>query len=311
MRQFGIVFGICLVVSSVLLGQNNIALLNTPVRSLKAVELNLGDQVSIPFQLDRGMIYVSARVEQHTGQFVLDTGAPSLVLNELPTGADSPYLARSCSDALAVGVKQVASFQWGDRELRNVEAITLDLSHLEQARKAPVVGMIGYELLKNQTLFLDYQRQQLVLVDAKTRKRQSLVAPLARISFELDGHLPVIVVWVGEQELRLGIDTGAAANVLNQSKHDVFGANSTPLAAEELQGLDQNVQQVLVRQIDHLNAAGFDFSGKFLFTDLSHLDTVSGQPLDGLLGYAFLSQYLVAIDYNRNELLLWPRASEQ
>lgn len=286
--------------------QRSIAYLNMPIRPIQEEMVTKDDLVSLSFQLDRGMIYVKAVVEGRTGDFILDTGAPGLVVNEIPVSAANDYKAQSCSQEVVVGVKPVKTFSWANRTIRNLEAITLDLSHLDKLHDAEVVGMIGYELIKKNTLFIDYERSQLMLL--KNRMNLALAAPLARIPFELYDHLPVIEVVIADKIFRLGIDTGGASNLMDRNcTHQLAGLVQGG-ATEEIQGLDQGVQQVEVAHLEGVEVANFEFSGKFLLLDLSHLNAEGQRPLDGLLGYQFLSNYRVAIDYPNQELLLWPIA---
>lgn len=306
MRQLWKIVILILLGSSVLYSQRSIAYLNTPVRPIKEEMVTKDDLISLSFQLDRGMIYVKAAVEGQTGDFILDTGAPGLVVNEIPQVTTTGYQAQSCSQEVVIGVKPVKTFSWANRTLRNLEAITLDLSHLDKLHNAEVVGMIGYELLKNNTLFIDYQRNELLLL--KNKMNVALAAPVAKIPFELYDHLPVIEVVIGGQTFRLGIDTGAATNLLDKKGASQLGDFIQGGAIEEIQGLDQGVQQVAVAHLEGVKTAGFEFSGKFLLLDLSHLEMDKLHPLDGLLGYQFLSNYRVAIDYPNQEILLWPLA---
>lgn len=298
-----------LLVAGLLPGQQNVALLNAPVRPLRNAPLETRKQLVHEFALDRGMIYLEANLEGQQGAYVLDTGAPGLVLNEKPITRHEGYLAQSCSDEVAVGIRPVKRFSLGSLELQHFEAITLDLEHLSAAHQSKVYGLIGYELLRNYTLILDYQNRKLHLLDYEVNR--AIHQPLVRIPFVLDGHLPVVEVQVGEHVLRLGIDTGSASNILHQiwsEQLDQWGPN---LPVEEVQGLDQRVQQVQAAELQQVECGALSTDMKFLLMDLSNLRAGVDQPLDGLLGYRFLSQYKVAIDYPNQELLLWPLASEQ
>ncbi len=292
--------------SSVLHSQRSIAYLNTPTRPINEEMVTKDDLISLSFQLDRGMIYVKAAIEGQTGDFILDTGAPGLVVNEIPENVTSDYQAQSCSQEVVIGVKPVKTFSWANRTLRNLEAITLDLSHLDKLHDAGVVGMIGYELVKNNTLFIDYQRSQLLLL--KNRVNLALAAPSARIPFELYDHLPVIEVVIGGKTFHLGIDTGASSNLMDSNCANHLADFAQRGAIEEIQGLDQGIKKVEAAHFEGVKAGDFEFSGKFLLLDLSHLKADDQHPLEGLLGYQFLSNYRVAIDYPNQELLLWPIA---
>lgn len=301
-----------LILSSIandIFAQQGIAFLNTAESLIESEFTIEQNDVVLPFELDRGMIYVDAKVDDKQGQFILDTGAPSLVLNEKPRPTDNnPYTAQSCSAEVNIGLKQIEHFSWAGGQMEALEAITLDLSHLESARKARVDGMIGYDILKKNTLLLDFDKETLALIRPRSWKKWSENPPVASIPFNLVGHLPVVEVELNGKLVRLGVDTGAASNLMSEEvaqslNQDV--AHQETMA--EIQGLDQEVKRAPVRQYEFSAGKNKSFSSKFMLLDLSHLNKDAAFSLDGLLGYPFLSQYIVAIDYHRQILLLWEK----
>lgn len=309
MERFLPILGLLLItITSSLTAQQEVALLRLSDRPISTT-FSIGNQdVVLPFELDRGMIYLAAETDMETGQFLLDTGAPSLVINEEPQpDEESPYTAQSCGATVSIGLKEVTEFSWAGIDLRDIEAITLDLSHLEEARKASVAGMIGYDLLKNYTLLLNYETEELALLRPRPWHKWSEHAPLMRIPFELSDHLPVIEFQYAGQILHLGIDTGAATNLLSNTIILSPSAKNSPIVLAEVQGLDQQISKGERQELQDVTYKDHHFSDEFLLLDLSHLQDESGKTLDGLLGYPFLSQYVVAIDYRRGELLLWEK----
>lgn len=300
-RYFCLMGIYCWFFTTGLWSQREIALLNMPIRPLTATTIVPGEQIVMPFDLDRGMIYVQAEVDGVRGQFILDTGAPGLVLNEIPqASADNPYSAQSSGGEVSVGMKRVGRFEWAGRKLKWVEAVVVNLDHLEAVHQSPIKGMIGYDLLKEYFVFLDYSRRQLIIrADGAPPLKPAVIFP-----FELDGHLPVVTVNVQGVALRLGLDTGAAANLLDKKWQHLFPAADSD-AVMGVQGLDQAVQRMPMGTLSGLRVQDEVFDATFVRMDLSHLQTASGQPLDGLLGYSFLSDYQIAIDYKTGRLLLW------
>ena len=87
----------------------------------------------IPFQKKRGLIFVKALLNGEKKNFILDTGAPSLILNSAYT--EEGNLSDSL-DAVGGSVStrkvQVESFDWAGIRQINFETISMDLSHLER-----------------------------------------------------------------------------------------------------------------------------------------------------------------------------------
>lgn len=294
---------------TILPGQRHVALLDTPSGIIKSARLEANGQQFHQFILDRGMIYLQAELDGAAGEYVLDTGAPGLVINEKPTRAHAAYTAQSCAEEVRVGMRPVDVFSFGELELRQFDAITLDLEHLSKAHKKTVAGLIGYELLQDHTLLLDYQQQQMHLLDYSVNT--AIHQPAVRLPFILDGHLPVVEINIGGKTMRLGIDTGSASNILDQSWQEVLALWGPAMPMEEIQGLDQSVKRVDATLVEGLPVGHLEVDTKFLLLDLSHLRAGSDLPLDGLLGYKFLANFKVAIDYPNQEILFWPVASEQ
>ncbi|MEL7221308.1 MAG: hypothetical protein AAGJ93_08320, partial [Bacteroidota bacterium] len=230
-------------ISSPIWAQQGIAFLNTSESLIESTFTIEQQDIVLPFDLDRGMIYVEAKVEDQEGQFILDTGAPSLVLNEKPEVVDNnPYLAQSCSADVNIGLKQIEHFSWAGGQMKELEAITLDLSHLESARSARVDGMIGYDILKSKTLLFDFEQETLALIRPRSWKKWADKPPVASIPFVLVGHLPTIEAQLNGRTIRLGLDTGAASNLLAEEVASYFGQGRAPQETiAEIQGLDQTV----------------------------------------------------------------------
>ena len=210
---------------------------------------------------------------------------------------------------MEIGVRPVEHFAWGDREWQEMEAIALDLQHLKLKQEHAVNGLLGYELLQEYVVLLNYQQEQLCLLERPMNL--ALHQPLARLPFVLEGHLPVVEVKVGRHTLRLGVDTGSASNILDASWYATLQSSMEKMRQEELQGLDQTVHRVEAVELRHLQFGEGVLDTRFLLLDLSHLQTSTTLPLDGLLGHDFLANFTVAIDYPRNEILLWPAHLER
>ncbi|RME96802.1 MAG: hypothetical protein D6772_11375 [Bacteroidetes bacterium] len=290
-----------------LMAQQTIALLHKPVRELpRSIKASNATDTELHFEVVRGMIYLQAQLDEESALFVFDTGAPTLVLNESkPEQQGADLSAYSCTGELAVGSRRVSSFSWGSQTHRELAALTVDLSHLGQAEQRPR-GLIGYELFKSRILCIDYQSKTLSLLNRRQWKRfQENAEPIARFSFELYGHLPVIKLRTEPQTYRFGIDTGAAANLISPAALADFSYRESSEPREALQGLDQQVQMVEAVELLKLWPTQ-TAAHRFLLTDLSAITANSEWELDGLLGYEFLSRYRVVIDYPRRELSIWP-----
>lgn len=305
MKRMMILLAINIWLGSLLFGQQTVALLEWPIHHPSRTTYAVGNGVKTAFELVRGMIYTGAEVDGIPGQFILDTGAPYLVLNHNPR--EARLQALSCKQDMNIQLTYVNQVQWAGRQQGRTEALFVDLSHFERAANRSIMGMIGYDQLRDQEIFIDYANRQLLLLPAEGNNLHRHGRPLASIPFVLYGHLPVIELRVGGQVLRLGIDTGAASNLLDErTLAKLDPGKLTFLRKEELQGLDKAVQTLEVYRIDDLRMQQEVVPQlDFLVGNLDHLRDATGLPIDGLVGYPFLSHYKFSLNYPQATLHLW------
>jgi len=303
MKRFIILF---LFITQIADAQNFVSFIDVAANTNKAKETILSaDNTTVPFTMLEGMMVVEARVNQQIGNFIIDTGAPTLVLNEQPTNKNQSG-GRGISENLAADEVTVAHFSWSGIQKKDVDAFKVDISHLEKVSGKNLAGIIGYDILKEVELLVDYQAQTVQLIPIKT-KSSVIKQPIAVIPFTMQAHLPVIKVKIGKKKLRLALDTASETNILNQK---IFKKLNQELISNqrvgEIQGVDQQIKQVKVATIQQTSVKDLPFTEmSYLFTDLSHLKSESGLYIDGLLGYPFFKQRKMSINYQEQKVYVW------
>lgn len=285
--------------------QSSISYLRTSATHTRPLGHPDRDNLIIPFELLRGMIVLNAEIDEQVGQFILDTGAPMIVINDQP--AAGAWQGASFQQAVAVGYTRVKEFAWAGDEQHALEALVVDISHLETAIQRPLEGMIGYNALNQYELFFDYERQSIMRCSPRKNILHQSAKPLISLPIEFFDHLPVITVQIGNKKLRFGLDTGACANLIDPSVlAQLDEADITTLPQEEIQGLDQAVTLTEAVMIDQIQIKHHSLeSVKFLATDLSALRAASNHWLDGLLGYEFLKRLKFSINYPKGRMYIW------
>jgi hypothetical protein len=286
--------------------QSPVAYLKAEVRSEKAHKLPFTIEHGIPFELIRGMIVTRARIDDQDGHFILDTGAPLMVINDIPTAPSR--VAASFKDEIEVGETTIREFDWGGTEEKSLDALVLDISHLESAFQLPLKGMIGFNAINDYEVYFDYEEQTILRCNPRKNILHENASPSHTLRFQLFDHLPVIILKVGDKTLRFGLDTGACDNMLDQSALSKLDpALFTYLADEEVQGLDQRINRVRTVALNEMVIEDLPvISGlKFLATEMPQLRDASGNQLDGLLGYSFLSRMKFSINYPKRKIFVW------
>ena len=287
--------------------QNYVSFLDVDATPKKAETVVSEEIRTVPFTMIEGMMLVEASMNQQRGNYIIDTGAPTLVINEKPTA--SGYTAgRGISKGLVTDEVIIKNFNWSGIFKTNIDAFKVDISHLEKVSGRPIAGIIGYDILKEVELLVDYQTQTVELIPINN-KATNYQQPIAVIPFSMQAHLPVIKVKIGKKKLRLALDTASESNILDAKIFDKINADliSNPQVGE-IQGVDQQIKQVKVATVAQTNVKDLPFDNMpYLFTDLSHLKSESDLYIDGLLGYPFFKQGKMSINYKEQKIYVWAK----
>ncbi|MBC6993666.1 aspartyl protease family protein [Neolewinella lacunae] len=260
--------------------------------------------LSLEFELERNLIFFPAVLDGDPGTFILDTGAPRLLLNNHGAAAAPSFpTGMAAGGEVALTNRRVNSFQMGGRESGKQWALALDLRAMEQRLSTPIDGYVGYELFKGSELRIDYPARTFQLRKSERRPQHDGRAPQAIFHFEYVDHLPVITVKSGKTKLRFAIDTGAGANLIDASQEKIFRRKGSRMNIQGLDGASSNYDIVNL-EVPLLPGVPTDATD-FVSMDLTHLQSPEHSPIDGILGSAFLADYCVGIDYRRRKLYLW------
>jgi hypothetical protein len=287
-------------------GQNTVAILEQAERPLNAELRSSFDLIEAPLLIKKGKLLLAGTLEGENGYFILDTGAPTLVINR-PIDENNSDCAYSINRDVVVQPTVVQTYSWGGLSKTNAQALAVDLSHLESALGVRVLGLLGYEELRDRHWIFDFKKQKLYQDKSLTAPLYKKLIPKVVLPFKLEGHLPVVQVDIGSASYWFAIDTGAARNLLGEELvlgplQYLFSVEQT----EELQGLDQEVQLVRSGRLEDVTLGHKNFANpSFLVTDLAALHNATGLKIDGLLGYPFFEQYTFSIDYKTRKIFIW------
>jgi len=268
------------------------------------------ESVNLPFEMVKGIMFVEADVNEEEGSFILDTGAPELVIND-PDYGNGSFLARGISGSMPAQWTTVDLFEWAGTQYWKMKAMAIDLSHLELVTDREISGIIGYSVLKNYEVFMDYENYQIRLTKPKKNSNRGQ-SPMIAIPFELKGHLPVIEVMVGTQKLVMGLDTGASTNLISKKlRKKIQPSCLVPLGKGVLAGLSYEAQASSAVHIRCTQIEGVDYPNmKFIFVNISHFNQgVKNGKIDGLLGFPFFNSGKFSFDYQNQILYVWEMPS--
>jgi len=275
---------------------------------------------TVPFTLARNLIVVEAEINGVFGNYLVDTGAQSVVLNRphfepddietvvmdhaSPSGANGAIL-----DALgAVDLR----LSWGEIKIDGLRGMVTDLSHLEKSLGVPVAGVIGYNVLERFQIHFDYAAQELTLYslddDFQPLVESDLGEPTQITEFKLVAHIPVFPVNIAGYELQMGLDSGAGEAMLFERWQATLDGQYEFIERTELRAGDKNVQMGDVVRIDNMRVQDINYADlTFRFNDIA-AHSGKSMPFDGLLGYEFLKTRPTALNFRTRRLLVWSKS---
>jgi predicted aspartyl protease len=247
-------------------------------------------------------------------EFILDTGAGvSLLTPELAERVGVTITESTegmgAGGKLAISLGVVESLSIGQARAENVQvAITSELHRIGAVIGASVDGNVGYSYLKDFSLTLDYQKLTLQLIQAEQETNvDDGSIESAETKFKLahpSKPLVLIPTFVNDEgPFIFALDTGASSTVLSSEVAQMLGIESTGIpqmtgAGGAMQGGRGVVRSLAVgnARLENLAVATADF--------LTMLSQIVKTKLDGVIGYNFLREFRVTIDYPNETLRL-------
>jgi hypothetical protein len=266
-----------------------------------------------PIIIKKKLMLVKARVNGQEGLFLLDTGVSRLTLNARIFGEGSRESSVRMLDITGVSrpfrEKFIDEFAWGALQRERFLVYLVEMEQLEGILETEILGLIGYEVIKDLEMRIDYGARHLTLYrldGTGAPLDDGAAAPDHRMPFQMRGHLPSIEVNIGPHEsLQLGVDSGSALNVLNknwieQLKDQALGRYKIRYNAVLS---SRRVDFFTLPRIDIAEELALIYS-KFAFANLTHLWEHS-VAVDGLLGIELFRLGEVAINYKQRQISLW------
>lgn len=275
---------------------------------------------TIPFNRVGNLIIVKARVDTMEGNFILDTGAPRLVLNmtyfrEYPAAAHSRDESGGITgEASVINPADVGALRMGPVSYSRLEADRISLGHIENSRGIKILGLLGVQLFKRFEMILDYENNLIHLhliskKDGKNYKSDMLKDTSAYSEFPIDVKDNKLMTFglLAGKKLTFIIDTGAESNVLDSrlpgkifqhvtinKRIMLSGSGSTKV--EALSGDMKNVT-IGDRQVESLPV---------LVTNLENMcRAYNDNCLDGMLGFEFLSLHKIGFNFVSRKMYIW------
>jgi len=186
--------------------------------------------------------------------------------------------------------------------------LTLDISHLELDGRQ-IYGLIGYDFLSKYDVLYDYSKNIVVLIKPdyfETYRKEKLAGhSIETFPLEWRGHIPIICIRIGDRNYNMGIDCGAAANLLDTNFFTEVKGFLKKISSQSLSGASKGKQEVTDALLKKFKIGTTAYKNThFVFSNIAHLNQEKEVNIEGLLGYEFLSKFPTLLSYERKELLL-------
>jgi len=243
-------------------------------------------------------------------EFILDTGAgTSLIATELADKLKVKLLGskqgQSAGGAVSVSLAKLDSVSVGNAQLPDVDVGIVDLKHIGATVGAKIDGDLGYNFLKSFRVSIDYEKCQLRLDDP--RKLDVFNRGGTEVGLRLANPAkPLILVDVHANRqgpFQFAIDTGTSTTAITPELAKRLGVAAWPIGQGTTAGAHVAVTAGILDSF-MVGGAKTEKMSVVVADFFAVLSEAVGARLDGIVGYNFLRNYKVVIDYPNERLSL-------
>lgn len=269
----------------------------------------------IPFQLVDRLILIEGIHGEEKGMFILDTGSERLLLNKAHF---SKLENRDSKTTQSTGIldqvdnaieKRIKKVLFKNLSIENKRSHIIDMSHIEKSKKVKILGIIGYNVLKDYEIFVDMYLNQVTLtkIDKEGNKLNNqlyLEKIVDSIDFKLKKHTIVIEGSINDKKLTFGLDTGAEFNQISNKVSKAALGSFYPKKRVKLMGASHKKIEVLYGDLHRIKLSNTVYFGpmKTILTNLNSMNQAFGTKLGGILGHDFFAQKRAIINYKKKKI---------
>ena len=289
-----------------------------PVISIDPVISGDSSSCTIPFTRIGNLILIRAKADTTTGYFVLDTGAPGLVLNityfrNYPASGTTE--GGGITGSAAIGIRTaVDSLRLGTVRYSHVDADLINLGHIENSKGVRIFGLLGMELFMHFEMIIDYGASLIYLHLIGKKESVSYKSPQLKdsstystIPFDIADKRIIVIVYLNGKKLKFIIDSGAETNVLDSRLPAKVFQQVEITRKVLLGGSGSQKIEALYGDIKGLRIGDRDITTlPILITSLQSMcDAYNTSCLDGMLGFDFLSLHKIGFNFVNHKMYIW------
>ena len=245
------------------------------------------------------VIIVKAKVNSEGPfEFLVDTGSSVTVVTKETVEAlgfqeklsDLKKGSMSCCSSTLINV---GSIEVDDVEVKDIPVVVGNLSTISEEIGAHMDGIIGVTLMKNYKVSIDYPKQEIFFEKLSKGGGSIRIVPFIVVDVMVNCRGPFNFL----------VDTGASITTITKHTSEALGLYEKAWGQRRaLSGSFAGVVMTLAKaesiQVGNARAKDIDVG----LHDLTPLSNVMGTPVDGVIGYNFMKDYRVVINYPQQEV---------
>lgn len=301
--------------------------MNVPISETRPLDLHIigtfvkadFETLVIPIKRVNRLLLIEARVDTLVGNFILDTGAPGLVLNNTyfrNYWTSSDFVAANAANTAFGQVRNtwVNEFELKELRIEQIKARLTELGHIENRSNTRILGLLGVSILKSFVVTLDLHKNVLILQrpDKKGNVKYSLSdihekPVLNRTPIRLANNTILMTGSIAGKKLLFCLDTGAEAHVLSSTLSTRVLSTISIVKRSVLLGTGGSQIEVLAGTLQKITLGSSTyFNMNTIVSNLDGLGEAYGETIHGMIGYDFLTKGIVNINFVKKELCIYP-----
>ena len=269
----------------------------------------------VPIKRAGNLIIVEAQLDSLEGNFVMDTGAPYLVLNATYFRG-APRLRNQESagingDSDGSYTTVVHNFSILDLHYSRITADVTDLSGIENGRGIKILGLLGTRLFNKFAITIDISNNLLYIhkLDAQGNIPSSeriFKDPYLHMPFKYLNDVIFLKGAVNDKTMWFVFDSGAETNLLDYRRSKKALSTMQIVSRSKLTGIGGSSFEILYARFDKLTVGDKDFMrNRVLITNLEKMGKAYDHSVDGILGYDFFSRGVFSINFVKSEFEMY------
>ncbi|HEY69849.1 MAG TPA: PDZ domain-containing protein [Anaerolineae bacterium] len=291
--------------------------------SCTAIELNGSTMVGglvavIPFELYGSAIMVELTIDGSDAlDFIFDTGAGGTILSartaeRLDITGDETVSRQGAAGDAPVVLSEKHTLTIGDLTLSDIALGIAGLDHIDRRFGVRIEGAIGWAILSQYAVRLNYDRMQIEVYD--TRRYDYNLAAQA-YDLEVSGTTLLIHAAVGFESGavftgRVIVDSGSTGSIFFNTpfarEKDLLSEIGSSYAREVIAGLSADSYQVVTTMLSSFTVGPYEFVDMPAKIAFAESGALSWPGIMGILGNNILKRFNLFIDVQQETIFLEP-----